>query len=115
MKHHTVKILLALVLVLPACVSQAVKDQARETSRAHDQYANLVQATLDGRIQPEDGLPVTKAELLATPASVKLLLRNVVRALYLSRRAWHQANFAANDGPDPATLDLEPPSELEGE
>jgi len=99
----------ALALASSGCVSSAVKDQSQRTATAHDQYAALVRATLDGSIAPQDGAPVTKADLAATPPSVVALLQNVVRALYLSRQAWHAQAHALGVGPDPATLSLDPP------
>jgi hypothetical protein len=103
----------ALVLALfacPGCVSSAAKKQASDTAAAHDQYAALTEATLNGTIQPKDGKPVTAADLAATPASVRELLTNVIRALYLSRLAWHQLAFALEVGPDPKTLKTDPPA-----
>lgn len=101
--------LIGVVLVAPGCVSSAVKDQAQKTAVAHDQYDVLIRSTLDGSIRPSDGKPVTAAEFAATPASVRELLTNALRALYVSRRGWHQLAFALDVGVDPTTLQLDPP------
>lgn len=103
-------LVLLLILLTPACVSSAVKEQAAKTAAAHDQYDVLIRATLDGSIKPEDGKPVTAAELAATPASVRELLQNTLRALYASRLAWHKTAFALEVGPDPAAGNFDPPT-----
>jgi hypothetical protein len=41
---------------------------------------------------------------------VKALLQNVITAVYLSRKGWHQIEFAIAGGIDPETLDLAVPS-----
>lgn len=110
MKTRIAILFVSLLLFAPmGCVAQAVKDQVKKSAGASDKYASAVVATLDGTIRIPNGLPVTAADLAATPPSVKLLLTNVIRGLYLMRKGWHQANFAANDGPDPSTLDLAAP------
>lgn len=112
MKRWFAIVILLVVVLTPGCVSSAVKEQVQKSAAAHDTYAALVESTLDGTIKPQDGTPVTMADLAATPKPVLELLANVTRGLYLSRRAWHQAAFALEVGPDPATLKLDPPSLL---
>jgi DNA-binding transcriptional regulator YdaS (Cro superfamily) len=102
--------LLAAILVFPGCVCDAAKDQAKRSSKASDTYASLIESTFEGTIKKEDGTPVTATELAATPASVKALLQNVITAVYLSRKGWHQIEFAIAGGIDPETLDLAVPS-----
>ncbi len=104
------KFLVVGFLLLSGCVSSAAKEQAAVSARASDQYAVLVESTLNGTIRPADGKPVTAAELALTPPSVKELLQNTIRALYLERAAWHQLDFAVNNAPDPKTLKLDPPA-----
>lgn len=101
--------LIGVVLALQGCVSAAAKDQAKQSALAHDKYDVLIRATLDGSIQPKDGIPVTAADLATTPPSVRVLLTNALRALYVSRRGWHQLAFALDVGADPAGLQLDPP------
>jgi hypothetical protein len=105
---HALAILLALVL-LTGCTCSAVKGQITESVTANQKYDALIRATLEGTIKPEDGQPVTADELKATPNSVRALLLNVTRALYLNKKGWHQAAFALELGPDPKTLDLTAP------
>lgn len=106
-KFFRFAVLAVFLFVTPGCVCSAVKTQAGVTSKEHDTYAQLVTQTLDGTLPEADGKPVTKEDLAATPPSVKAFLQNLINAVFLSRKGWHQLNYAINDGPDPKTLDLE--------
>lgn len=114
MRSIVLSLVFVATLLAQGCIGPAVKDQIKESAEASDVYDQLIRQTLDGTIAPEDGVPVTAQDLAQTPAPVRALLNNVTRALYVSRAGWHKANFAANDGPDPSGLDLEPPAELGG-
>ena len=100
--------LLAVLLISSGCtVTEAARKQIEVTAAAVDAYDGLIRATLDGSIDPKKGKPVSKADLVATPASVKELLKHLLNSYSVIRRSAHQLHFAVG-GPDPTTLDLKP-------
>lgn len=92
-------LVLTLALLVPTgCVCNAVQDQVKVTAAAHDGYARKI---------TEGIAELTTADRAGLTLRTRRLLNETIKAVYKSRRAWHKANFALNDGPDPATLDLD--------
>lgn len=108
MTHRIVVAMLSLLLIAaPGCVCSKAKDQVDVSASKCDTYAELVEATLDGSLPKQDGQVVTEEDLAKTPDSVKALLQNVITAVYVCRKGFHQLRFAIADGPDPDKLGLD--------
>lgn len=104
---------LVLVVVLVSSAGCRVTDAAIATEKAvadgNDRYHDLAQQAFDGTIGPDLGLaPVTTAEFLASPRSMQILVHRLLDSLHANRFAAHSVLFQLDEGPDPATLNLQP-------
>lgn len=101
-----------LVVFLLAGCQLAVPDKALETARTaavgNDRYTALASKALDGSISAGLGLEaISKADLEASPSSVKRLLQALLESLHTNRFAWHSVVFQFGEGADPANMGLE--------
>lgn len=102
--------LLALaLLVAPAgCVAEAVKTQAATEVDVHEGYDRLIGQTLDGSIDPVDGVAITPSDWNDTPLSVQEFVGELILSIYANRLSWNRVNYACDQGPDPDVIGSDP-------
>jgi hypothetical protein len=111
MRHSALIILAICLAFLSGC---AVTDEAIATAEVgaagNDRYVELAQKALDNKaVFEKDGLlPISEADLKATPKSVRLLTEKLLDGLHSNRFAFYSISFQLGEGKDPKLLVLEP-------
>jgi hypothetical protein len=109
---------LALLLTLPLAlafagcrVTDAAIDTAKTAAAGNDRYTDLASQAFAGTVDPSLGIsPVTSEEFLGSPKSVQVLVQRLLESMHVNRVAWHSVVFQLDEGPDPATMNLQPVS-----
>jgi hypothetical protein len=105
--------LIVLTLCLVSLSGCAATDEAIKTAEVaaagNDRYVALAQKALDNKAELEkDGvLPISSADLKATPKSVRHLVEKLLDGLGSNRFAFYSISFQLGEGKDPKLLVLE--------